>query len=450
MLMKKLYSLLLLGGLLFFGVQCVSATDIRSGGNLYVRNLNNAGITGLWKLSTAYMRVYVFGESGSMWLNPTNNSPVVGIDGEEGAVYEYVIPSGTWSNIIITRGATSTYEFDGDKWNQTGDIPLPSDGNLIYSYKNSDATNEWLNYDERAIATNWYLYSTSGEWSTIQLIKATADATTASATVSVTSLNASLEFYIQSAASGVTLKNNGTMTPVSNGPWTFKTSDNNAHFKSTVAGNYTFTFNLNTNEITLTYPTEYSRADITEANIWGTICLPVNGEISNATLYTILGKYDGKLYLSSAGTALTAGMPYLFKSSASSPSVELANTAYEETPLSEGGTDTEGLHGRFVDQPFSGFDDVSSIYVVRDHEIQRASKGSGILANRAFIQLAEVGDLSNVPSAPAMHFDINEESNATDVQSIGAEEVAVKIIENGQLLIKKNGIVYDTTGRVVR
>lgn len=65
-------------------------------------------------------------------------------------------------------------------------------------------------------------------------------------------------------------------------------------------------------------------------------------------------------------------------------------------------------------------------------------------ANKAYI-LA-----SDVASAPMIRFSIEDENNATDVHSIDAHETAVKFINNGKLFIRKNGVVYDATGCVVR
>ena len=42
------------------------------------------------------------------------------------------------------------------------------------------------------------------------------------------------------------------------------------------------------------------------------------------------------------------------------------------------------------------------------------------------------------------------ENNATGVENIEANEQAVKFIENGKLYIRKNGVVYDATGAIVR
>ena len=49
--------------------------------------------------------------------------------------------------------------------------------------------------------------------------------------------------------------------------------------------------------------------------------------------------------------------------------------------------------------------------------------------------------------APAIRF---EENNATNIQNIEGQEKAVKFIQNGQIFIRKDGVVYDAMGRVIR
>lgn len=53
-------------------------------------------------------------------------------------------------------------------------------------------------------------------------------------------------------------------------------------------------------------------------------------------------------------------------------------------------------------------------------------------------------------TAPSRFLLNEEENNATNVENIEANEKAVKFIENGRILIKKNGIVYDALGRIVK
>lgn len=69
--------------------------------------------------------------------------------------------------------------------------------------------------------------------------------------------------------------------------------------------------------------------------------------------------------------------------------------------------------------------------------------GESIPANKAYILL------DNPISAPGVRI-IEEAENATAIHSLDANAMVVKFIENGQLLIRKDGVVYDMTGRVVR
>ena len=52
--------------------------------------------------------------------------------------------------------------------------------------------------------------------------------------------------------------------------------------------------------------------------------------------------------------------------------------------------------------------------------------------------------------APGIRFIIQDENNATSIQDIQTSDNAVKFIENGRILILRDGITYDLLGRVVR
>ena len=57
---------------------------------------------------------------------------------------------------------------------------------------------------------------------------------------------------------------------------------------------------------------------------------------------------------------------------------------------------------------------------------------------------------SSLSSAPDRLRIIVEENNATNIEDIEVKEEAVKFIENGKLLINRDGIIYDALGRKVR
>lgn len=70
--------------------------------------------------------------------------------------------------------------------------------------------------------------------------------------------------------------------------------------------------------------------------------------------------------------------------------------------------------------------------------------GSGTVAtDKAYLHL------DSAPGAAGLRI-LLEEENATNIESIEATDKAVKFIENGKLYIKKNNIVYDAMGRVIR
>ena len=58
-------------------------------------------------------------------------------------------------------------------------------------------------------------------------------------------------------------------------------------------------------------------------------------------------------------------------------------------------------------------------------------------------------EFSGAVPAPSLRI-VEEDQNATGIDNIEASDKAVKFIENGRILIKKNGIVYDALGRIVK
>ncbi len=59
-------------------------------------------------------------------------------------------------------------------------------------------------------------------------------------------------------------------------------------------------------------------------------------------------------------------------------------------------------------------------------------------------------DLDGITLAPSALRIIDENQNATSVEELEASKKVVKFIENGRILFKKNGITYDTLGRIVK
>ena len=78
-------------------------------------------------------------------------------------------------------------------------------------------------------------------------------------------------------------------------------------------------------------------------------------------------------------------------------------------------------------------------------EFQNLGSYTGIIpAGKAYLDLTSLG------AAPDRLRIVFEGNNATNIENIEANEKAMKYVENGRILIKKNGITYDTLGRIVK
>ncbi len=72
-----------------------------------------------------------------------------------------------------------------------------------------------------------------------------------------------------------------------------------------------------------------------------------------------------------------------------------------------------------------------------------------LAAHKAYLE-TPTDITQSVTGAPAIHLVFEEENNATALDSSAEANRCSKVIQNGRLLIIKNGITYDLTGNVVR
>lgn len=195
-------------------------------------------------------------------------------------------------------------------------------------------------------------------------------------------------------------------------------------------------------------PTSYSR-DVTNGN-YGTLCLPFDAELAGATAYSIAYKtldansVPTSLVIKEVGTSLSAGVPYIVEYSASSISA-----TYSGNPTTA--QTVNGLVGNLGDN----LTVTDGNYVVVGTQVRKVNGASVTCkTNYAYVDMSDVmtktqydaqgnvpGRLVQIPLAP---------ETATTLENVETGENVVKFFENGQLLIKKNGVVYDVMGRVVR
>lgn len=435
--MKKIYNLLLLSTLLLFGASNAWADVI------YVYNIPSGWGSGM-DASDANIYGYFYGD-GEAWSSPA--TLVAGSKYSSSAIYAITIPSGgTWTKLILTRGTAPA--FDGRKYNQSKGMVLPTDGKNYLSsytmYSSADGDEApgnytWSTFNGKNM--NWSIASDTEGFSTQAFVR---NAVGDDFAVITATLNAgtAYDFYLFDGVSTY-LKNTGTMSINHSYRWEMTTEANvNAHITPSVTGSYMFIFEFSSHRTTVIYP----QSRTVGSGYFGTICVPVDATISNATLYTIEGKNDAgtKLYIAAetgdAATHLTAGTPYFFLSSGASQTVTLGSTSFATTAAT-----VNGFVGSFVKTEVA-----EGNYVLSNVNTLLVSPEGGcyIASNRAYVNLTSVEPVM-APGRPIIEINLGT-GEATSINNIGASEEAIKFFQNGKLFIQKNGIVYDMMGGVVR
>ena len=112
----------------------IYAADITSNGSAIL--FFNKEAVDWWDSDNAVMSAYFFKDSNNKFAGVAKQY--------SGNTYYVVIPSGTWSHVILTRhqNGTTTPSWDND-WNQTGNIALQTGKNYIKTFANSSESATW-------------------------------------------------------------------------------------------------------------------------------------------------------------------------------------------------------------------------------------------------------------------------------------------------------------------
>ena len=192
----------------------------------------------------------------------------------------------------------------------------------------------------------------------------------------------------------------------------------------------------------------YATGDIvytrTVTNKYGTICLPyASASTSGATFFEVVGQEDGnKVYLASVD-ALEAGVPYIFEKTANTITVTCQGEAVAN-PVNE---DANGLIGNFTNE-----------YVVPDNNnyilynnafIPADGTTNKVNAYRAYLNLSAVegGKPNQMPGRRYIGMSVQGENETTGVEDLFTTDAPVKVIENGQLIIIRDGVKYNVQGQ---
>lgn len=175
---------------------------------------------------------------------------------------------------------------------------------------------------------------------------------------------------------------------------------------------------------------------------YGTICLPFGStNYSGATFYECVGKEEGKVYLGSV-TELEAGVPYIFEASAN----ELA--VYSNGTTTDNAGNKNGLYGTFADNttvPNNAYILYGGAFCTNND----ATKPNKINAYRAYLDLSAVegGKPNQMPGRRYIGMDVHGENGTTGLDNIMTTDAPVKVIENGQLIIIRDGVKYNVQGQ---
>ena len=205
--------------------------------------------------------------------------------------------------------------------------------------------------------------------------------------------------------------------------------------------------NGNYSELPVVTVPVYATGDITYTrnvtNKYGTICLPyASASTTGAIFYRVAGKEEGsKVYLESVD-ALEAGVPYIFEKTANTITVTCQGEA-----VAEAGT-ANGLVGTFTEITVPDGD-----YILYNDAFctnEPAGTLNKIRANRAYLNLADIegGAPTQMPGRRYIGMSVQGENGETGFENITVPAgKTVKAIVNGQLIIIRDGEMYNAQGQ---
>ena len=186
------------------------------------------------------------------------------------------------------------------------------------------------------------------------------------------------------------------------------------------------------------------------AGEYGTICLPGQANrMSGAIFYELAGRDTKFAYLDEV-TELEAGTPYIFYATSNTLTV-----TYNGTKADDAKENVNGMYGTFtkiIDTKTSGSAQniLEGNYVVYNNELLLCGTGCGLSEYRAYVNVDEIS--TNVPAAAPgrrrVSMGVQGENTTTDFENItNGENNTIKVIENGQLFIIRNGEKYNIQGQ---
>ena len=144
------------------------------------------------------------------------------------------------------------------------------------------------------------------------------------------------------------------------------------------------------------------------------------------------------VYLASVNT-LKAGVPYIFEKTANT--IKVVYSSEKDTPQN-----ANGLIGNFTNEyvvPANNYILYNNAFIPADGTTNKVN------AYRAYLDLSAVegGKPNQMPGRRYIGMDVQGENVETGVEDLFTTDAPVKVIENGQLIIIRDGVKYNVQGQ---
>ena len=175
---------------------------------------------------------------------------------------------------------------------------------------------------------------------------------------------------------------------------------------------------------------------------YGTICLPKAATLfAGAEMYRLVDKTAANGIVIEEVDAMEAGHPYIFRATESQLVVTL--TGDEEAAQA-----VNGLVGYIGAEDKHLQPDGDKLYILKSNQIWMVDTEVIIPSNRAYIDMSGINSLAQTPAK--RRYVISGTHATTSLDEISQETNNQKRIKDGQLIIEKNGVLYNAQGQQIQ
>ena len=396
----------------------------------------------------------------------------VAVDLEANSVYTFeIIVNSVYmkNNGIMWRGNCTDWTFKSEENNAHIVTDLAGTYTFTWTY---DGNKLSVTYPEGSnVPAPIFLGGEMNGWDwTKTLLIPSTDSKTASAIVNLTEAK-KYEFKIRQGDDH--LGNNGTMTRENNNQaWTFAKADNNCTITADIIGDYVFTWNYEKSELIVTYPEIVTPPTIigegeNNLNDGEIIDVQVNRQFATGNIYTlslpfaldnveeIFGNgtsvYQFSALTKNASeelvlyfdkvTSIAAATPYLIEPAQAVDGFTVENATISTTPNNISFTvDATKVTMKPILSATAGSETNGEYWLAADRYLY--NNVNTLLSLRALFNISTV---SGMPPRCRVALGENAETGVDNI--INGENTTIKVIENGQLIIIRDGIKYNAQGQ---